>query len=215
MKDATASAHDAPNSSVTRLRNIAVGAAFAVVLLIPKMLHLRRNPRSWAGFRILLGIAGAALVVLPIGLWKSYLLGVVGLAMFIAAILLPAARPDTRIAEKSRELGAFVVVNGGRHQPGNDRSHSTHLFVGPEHVWALDSHLQPLVVIPVSELASAEVEETGGAWVLHIRWDNDRTAEFTYRGLFAEHLARVAESTLRGVMRPGLPVIPQRRAASA
>jgi hypothetical protein len=43
----------------------------------------------------------------------------------------------------------------------------------------------------------------------------DQTAEFFYRGIFAEHLARVAETTLRGVMRPSLPVIPQHRAASA
>lgn len=215
MKAATGPAHDLPETLSTRLRNAAVGAAFAVVLIIPKVLHLRGNPRFWGAFRLLLGVAGAALVVLPLSLWNNYLLGVLGLAMFIAGILLPPARPDTRVEEKSRELGAFVVVNGGLHQMGNEPTHSTHLFVGQEHVWALDARLQPLVVIPVREMASAAAEGTGGFWVLRIRWDNDRTAEFTYRGIFAEHLARVAESTLRGVMRPALPVIPQRRAASA
>ena len=36
-----------------------------------------------------------------------------------------------------------------------------------------------------------------------------------YGGIFGEHLARVAESTIRSVMRPALPVLPQRRAAGA
>jgi hypothetical protein len=215
MKAAAAPSHDSPETLGTRLRNAAVGAAFVIVLMVPKVLHLRRSPRSWGAFRILLGIAGAALVVVPISLWNSYLLGVAGLAMFIAAILLPPAQPDTLMAKKCRELSAFVVVNGGFYQPGHDQALATHLFVAPEHVWALDSHLRPLVVIPVSEMASAAVEETGGSWVLRVRWGDDRSAEFSYRGFFAEHLARVAESTLHSVMRPSLPVVPQRRAASA
>jgi hypothetical protein len=214
MKVTTLLGHDSAESIGTRLRNAAVGAAFAAVLIIPKMLRLRRNPGSWAAFRILLGIAGAALVVLPLSLWNSYLFAIVGLAMFIAAILLPPARPDTSVEDKARDLGAFVVVNGGRYEPGNSPACSAQLFVGQEHLWALDSHLQPLVVIPVSEIASANAEEAAGQWVLCVRW-NDLFAEFTYRGVFAEHLARVAESTIRGVMRPSLPVIPQRRAASA
>src|SRR5437879_8748 len=44
-----------------RLRHLAVGVLFALVLLIPKILHARRNPRSWMLFRIFLGVAGAAL----------------------------------------------------------------------------------------------------------------------------------------------------------
>jgi hypothetical protein len=191
-----------------------MAAAFAVVLVIPKILSLRRNPSSWMVFRILLAIAGAAVVVLPLGLWNSYLLAVVGLAMFIAAILLPAPKPESASREKARQLGALVVVNGGRYQPGNGLACSTQLFVGRENIWALDSHLQPLLVVPVSEILSANAEAAGDAWFLRVRWD-DHAAEFLYRGVFAEHLARVGESTLRSVMRPTLPVIPQRRAASA
>jgi len=37
------------------------------------------------------------------------------------------------------------------------------------------------------------------------------TAEFSYGGIFAEHLARVAESTVRSVMRPALPSSPTPR----
>jgi hypothetical protein len=77
----------------------------------------------------------------------------------------------------------------------------------------LDFH--PLAVISVPELISARAEEMQGQWVLRVRWA-DRTAVFAYSGVFAEHLARVAESTVQSVMRPTLPVLPQRsRAANA
>ena len=197
-----------------RLRNAAIGALFALVLLIPKLVHLRRNPRTWLLFRIVLGFAGAALVVVPLGLWNNWLASIAGLALFLIAALLPPAKPDTTTDEKARELGAFVVVNGGRYFPGNAPPAGAQLFVGAEHVWALDAHFQPLVVIPVAEMSSARVEEFDDRWLVHIRWA-DHHAEFVYRGIFAEHLARVAESTLRSVMRPSLPVLPQRRAASA
>jgi len=214
MAATSAPAHDSSDTLSTRLRNVLVGTAFAFVLVIPRLLHLRRNPRSWMVFRVLLGFAGAALVVLPLGLWNSYLLGLVGLAMFIVAILLPPAHPDTSADDKAIELGALVVVNGGRYQPGNGPAAPVRLYIGHEHVWALDKSLQPLVVIPIAEIAAATAEKTGSQWLLHLRWE-DRSAEFAYRGVFAEHLARVAESTVRGVMRPALPVITQRRAAGA
>jgi hypothetical protein len=213
MPATTAPAHDSSDTLGARLRNALVGTAFAFVLVIPRLLHLRRNPGSWTAFRVLLGLAGAALVVLPLGLWNSYLLGVVGLAMFIAAILLPPAHPDTSAEDKAAELGALVVVNGGRYQPGNGPSAAVRLYVGQEHLWALDKNLQPLVVIPIATLSAAKAEKTASQWLLQLHWE-DHSAEFTYRGVFAEHLARVAESTVRGVMRPVLPVI-QRRAAGA
>jgi len=197
-----------------RLRHIAIGALFAIVLLVPRLLHLRRNPQAWLLFRIVLGLAGAALVVLPLSLWNNWLASIAGLALFLIAALLPGARPDTTTDEKARELGAFVVVNGGRYFPGNAPAATAQLFVGAEHIWALDSHFQPLVVIPVADMTSARAEEFDDRWLVRIRWA-DHHAELVYRGVFAEHLARVAESTLQSVMRPSLPVLPQRRAASA
>src|SRR5271154_597481 len=189
----------------TRLRNAAIVGLFAVALLIPKIIPLRRNEGPWFAFRIALAIVGASFVLLPLALWDSYLLSVVGLAMFIAAILLPSARPDTTADEKARELGALVVVNGGEYQPGNAAAASVQLYTGVENIWALDEHFQPLLVIPVRELQSARAENSAGAWYLRIAWA-DHSAEFSYRGIFAEHLARVAENTLRSVMRPALPV---------
>ena len=203
-----------PESFGKRLRHFAVGALFALVLLIPKILHARRNPRSWMLFRIFLGVAGAALVVLPLGLGASSVPAIVGLAMFISAILLPPAKPDTSADDKVRELGALVVVNGGRYQQGSAASAAVQLFVGVERIWALDRHFQPLLEIPVGEITAAGAQEFEESWRLRVTWAS-QTGEFSYGGIFAEHLARVAETTVRSVMRPALPVLPQRRAASA
>jgi hypothetical protein len=209
------SAHSENSESLgARARGVVTGALFAAVLLVPRLLKLRRNERTWTAFRIALGILGAALVILPLGLWNGWMTAIVGLALFVAAILIPSPQPSSSLDDKARELGALVVVNGGKYQPGNAPVASVQLFVGSEHVWALDDHLQPLLVIPTSEISSARAEASDGRWLLHIRW-SDRTAEFLYDGFFAEHLARVAESTLCGAMRTSLPIVPQRRAASA
>jgi hypothetical protein len=197
-----------------RLRNAAIGVVFAVVLLLPKVLHIRRDERSWTAFRILLGIAGAALVVLPLAIWNSWLAGIAGLAMFLTAALLPPAKPDTLVDDKAKQLGALVVINGGKYQPGTGPASPVRLFVGAENIWALNSHLHPLLRIPVTGITSALAEETSDGWVVRLRWA-DRMAEFSYAGIFAEHLARVAESTIRGIMPSSLPILPRSRAASA
>lgn len=203
-----------PESLGKKFRHLAVGTLFALVLLIPKLLHLRRNARSWKLFRVFLAIAGAALVVLPLGAWSSYYPAVVGLAMFVGAILLPGAKTVATASGKASKLGALVVVNGGRFKLGDASSFAAQLFVGAEHVRVLDASLQSFLEIPVSEITSAKAEESHGRWFLRVNWTN-KTAAFSYRGVFAEHLARVAESTIRSVMRPALPVLPQRRAAGA
>jgi len=203
-----------PESIGKRLRHFAVGTLFALVLLIPKILHARRNPHSWMLFRVFLGVAGAALVILPLGFGTSFVPAIVGLAMFIGAILLPPAKTDINADDKARELDAFVVVNGGRFKLGEASSFAARLFVGAEHISALDSHFHSFLEIPVGEITSVCAEESDGRWFVRVNWGN-RTAVFAYRGVFAEHLARVAASTIRGVMRPALPVLPQRRAAGA
>ena len=214
MSDASNPSLSQPEGFGKRLRQLAVGALFALVLLIPRILHVRRNPRSWMLFRIFLGVAGATLVVLPLGLGTSFVPAIVGLAMFISAILLPPAKPDTNADDKAHELGALVVVNGGSFQPGSVPSAAVQLFVSAESVWVLDRSFQPLLEIPASEITAACAEQSEESWRLRMTWAN-HTAEFSYGGIFAEHLARVAESTIRSVMRPAFPVLPQRRAAGA
>ena len=201
-------------SLTTRLRNFAIGAVFALVLLVPKLLRVRHNERSWTFFRILLGISGAGLVILPLSLWNSWLAAIVGLSMFLTSILLPPAKPTTLVDDKAREIGALIVVNGGEYALEDAASMPVQLFAGPDSIWALDSRLRPLLIIPTAEISSVQAEEIGRHWVLRVR-STKRLIEFYYRGIFAEHLARVAESTIRNVMRPALPVVPRSRAAGA
>jgi hypothetical protein len=214
MSAASNPAISRPESFGKRLRHFAVGALFALVLLIPKILHARRNPRYRVLFRIFLGVAGAALVILPLGFGTSFVPAVAGLAMFIAAILLPPAKPGANADDRARELGALVVINGGRFKLAETPSFAAQLFVGVEHISVLDPQLQSFLSIPVGQITSAQAEESHGRWFLRINWAA-KTAVFAYQGVFAEHLARVAESTVHGVMRPALPVLPQRRAAGA
>ena len=214
MSAASSPAISQQESFSRRLRHLAVGGLFAIVLLIPKILQARRNPRSWMLFRLFLALGGAALVVVPLGAWSSYAPSLIGLSMFISAILLPSAKPQSSAADKARELAALVVVNGGRFKLGEGTSFAAQLFVAAERISVLDSRLQSILEIPASEITSAKAEEHHGRWFLRVNWGS-KTAAFAYDGVFAEHLARVAETTIRSVMRPALPVVPQRRAAGA
>jgi hypothetical protein len=214
MSTTSNQAIESPESIGKKFRHLAVEALFAVVLLIPKLLHLRRNRRPCMLFRSLLAVGGAALVILPLGAWSSFFPAVIGLAMFVSAIFLHAVKSPESQVDKARELGALVVVNGGRFKLGEASSFAARLYVGSDHVRVLDSHLKSFLEIPVSEITSANAEESHGHWFLRINWAR-KTAAFSYRGVFAEHLARVAESTIQSVMRPALPVLPQRRAAGA
>jgi hypothetical protein len=207
-------ANSQPSASGGTVRHVFIGALFAAVLLIPKILHVRRNTKSWMLFRILLGIAGAALVLLPFGLSNGYVFSLAGLAMFVLAILLPPAKPGTSAGEKAGELGAFVVVDGGRFKVEDGPSFAAQLFVGPDFVWVLDSRFQSFLKIPAGEITSAQAEVSHGRWFLRVEWASG-TAVFAYRGVFSEQHARVAKSTIQRVIPPALPVLPQRRAASA
>jgi hypothetical protein len=165
-------------------------------------------------FRIFLGVAGAAMVVFPLGLGTGFVPAIAGLAMFIGAILLPPAKPGTNANDIARKLGTLVIVNGGLYQRGSAPSVAVQLFIGPEHICVFDRRLQPLLEIPVSEISAAGAEEPGESWSLQVTWAN-HTAEFSYRGIFAGQFARTAEAAIRSVMRPALPVLPRRRAAGA
>jgi hypothetical protein len=213
MSTATTTETALADGLAAKLRKTAIDAGFAVVLLIPKVLSLRRDERSWVIFRMILGVFGAALVVLPIGFYGSYFLALAGLAAFIVAILLPPPKATSGIDDKARELGALVVVDGGTFQSGSFAV-PVQLFVGSQNVWALEADFHPLLVIPVAELISAQAEELDGQWMLRVRWA-DRSAMFSYSGVFGENLARTAENTVQSVMGTETPVLPRSRAASA
>src|SRR5438309_11812834 len=97
-----------PESFGKRLRHLAIATLFALVMLIPKIVHMRSNPRSWMLFRIFLGVAGAALLVLPLCLGASFVPAIVLVALFGTAILLPPANLSTDTDDTARELAAQV-----------------------------------------------------------------------------------------------------------
>lgn len=188
------------------LKKFAVGLLFALILLLPRLLRLRQNPRRWLLFRLALGLCGAALVLLPLGLPAAWLPSIAGLALFLSAVLLPPASRPRLQEEKARELGALVIVNGGEYQPGNAAPAAVQLFVGTERIWALDSSFRPLLVIPVAELRDVRVLPGEFHCCLRLEWAA-YSAEFLYRGFFADHLADVAASTIRGVRPSPLPIL--------
>ena len=81
-------------SSFARFRESVADSVFFVTRNFPKVWTLRSTPRAWTAFRILLGVAGAALVVLPLSLWNAWAFAPVGLALFMLAVLLPPLRRD-------------------------------------------------------------------------------------------------------------------------
>lgn len=212
MAPVTAASPNEENGSQLRMR--VIGALFAVVQCVPTLLRPRRNAHSWFAVRILLGAAGAALVILPLSLWNSWLAAIAGLAMFFVAALLPPARPYTVPEEKARELGALSVLSGGKYQAGITAPESVRLFVGSERLWALDSHFQPLLVIPAVEITSVNATRILDRWILQIGW-SDNSTEFFYEGIFAQHQARIAQSSIGGIMQVRAPVRARSRAASA
>jgi hypothetical protein len=201
-------------STIGKVRNVVIGALFDLTVATPKFLRVHRDEGSWLVFRIALGVAGAALVILPLSIWNSWLAAPFGLSMFFIAILLPPAKPDKSVEEMARKLGALAVVDGGKYQPGNAPATAVRLFIGPEHIWACNSHLEPIVVIPSAQISNVAVEHSGKDWLMQIEWA-EHAAEFFYRGIFAQRLAYIAESAVREVMRPSMPVRPRSRAAGA
>src|ERR1700686_5598563 len=93
------------------LRCFLGAALFLALRRFPRLVQLHRNESSWALFRVALACFGAALVVLPLSLWKGWITAIFGLALFVVAILLPPAEPESGTHRKARELGAQTVVS--------------------------------------------------------------------------------------------------------
>jgi hypothetical protein len=201
-------------SKIAKLRRAALRLLFALVLLIPKTLALRRKRRVWMAMRVALGIIGAVMVMAPLGRTSSWITGVVGLILFVIAALAGASRADNSVDNRARELGALVTVNGGHYEQAHGRVATVRLFVGAERIWAMDPALHPILVVPVNEIVSVRAAKSLSGWSLWLEWSGS-VAEFTYDGFFAEHLARIAETTIRSVLRPPLSIIQQSQSAGA
>jgi hypothetical protein len=197
-----------------KIRGFVGAALFLAMRRFPRLLQLHRNESSWTLFRVALACFGAALVVLPLSLWNGWITAIFGLVFFVVAVLLPPAEPESSTDRKARELGAQTVVSGGEFQPGNAPVAQARLFISPEHIWALDTHFHPLVVIPVGEITRLRLEPGPHGWVLQVRW-GDHKAEFSYHGVFAERFARLAEESILAANPSAANVVSKHRAAGA
>ena len=202
-------------SSLARFRLSIADSLFFASRTFPKVLTLRSTPRAWTGFRILLGAAGAALVVLPLSLWNGWAFAPVGLALFMLAVLLPPLRRDRGSAGAIEQLGAYLVLDGGHFSTGSEQSPPVNFYLTPTKVWALDDQLHPVTVIPAGEISTATAFPSHSDWILRVRWQ-ENSAEFIFDGLFAERRARIAEAGLRHlIQQTGQSLAPRARAAAA
>jgi len=196
------------------VRKAALSVLFAAILVIPKIRQLRRKIWEWSAVRILVASLGCLLG----WRYKHANGGIVDLVAGVALMafgLLVRAKPEAKSVDaQALELDALVVLNGGAFIPsGNERpSRLVSIFVNPDRLFVVDEHEHTLEEIPlvrVRELAARPVPAQGESeadaqtWDLAITWESKdmRTARFRYDGFFAEHLARVAEITVRNVLR--------------
>ena len=202
------------------LKRAALSVLFTAILIIPKIRALRRKPWEWSAVRLVVAGLGCLLG----WRYKHAHGGLVDLVFGIVLMafgLLARSKPQARSVDaQARELDALVVLNGGAFIPhGADRpSRLVSIFVNPDRLFVVDEREHTLEEIPVVRVrqlearpvtAPGEPEAEAQTWDLEISWEANemRTARFRYDGVFAEHLARVAENTLRNLLRKELPVL--------
>jgi len=192
-----------------------VSAAFRTSQTFPQILALRATPRLWQAFRILLGIIGAGLIVLPLGIWNAWLFAPVGLALFLLGVLLPPVSGSPHFASVVKQLRAYASLDGGRFSsPGE--SLEIRLLLAKDRIWALNDKLQPMLVIPTAELDALHLTQEDSSWFVQLGWGQNR-AVLSYDGLFAERRARIAVSALQRIVHAPVATTekPKARAAGA
>jgi len=206
-------------SGVVRFRDSAADSLFQIAQAFPKLLALRSTPGAWTAFRVALGFIGAGLVVLPLSLWNAWAFAPVGLVFFLLAVLLPPIRRDRGTAKAVQQLGAYLVLDGGRLacgplSPDNAEPCSVNLYLTQTRVWVLDPELRPVAVIPVDEINVVTAFPSQNDWLLRVSWQKG-SAEFSFSGLFAERRARLAEQGLRHLVHSSERPLGQPKAARA
>ncbi len=189
-----------------RCRRAGLFSLAGLVRIISRMSVLRRRTGVWNAMRVFVALLGVALVVVPSDVSSSWWCAVLGLVLFLAAVLATPTEQQDPVDAKARELGAVAVVNGGRFHTTAGEPVPARLIVAPARVLALDPQEKPLVEIPFREVSAVCADRANGGWKLRVEWDHS-VAEFCYEGLFAEHLARVAERTLRDQLRRERPAL--------
>ena len=194
-----------------RARQAGLFLLFGAILMIPRIRRLRRRAWAWACVR--LGVAACAT-----WLGSRYTNAGAGVASLAGSLLLFAfsllvhAKPEEKSIDAiARELGALIVLNSGTllESPDSTPIPHTRIFVHPEQIIVLGPGERRLLEIPLARVrklaahpATGEEGERDELWELEINWVAEApcTTTFQYEGAFAEHLAQVAESTLRGQM---------------
>ena len=178
-----------------RLTRAAYFVLFSLILLIPKTLRLRRRPAVWNSVRVAAVVSGAYLVQAGgfslAGLWGAALAGL--------ALAVRPQRRETSVDEQVRALGALIALNGGRFASGTHHARCR-IYVGGDRLCVLDHRHAPLAEFACAAISSVRAEMYPEGWRLVLMSGQQRT-EFLYEGVFAEHLARVAETTLRDHLR--------------
>lgn len=204
-----------PQSPWQSAKRGAVGVLFFLILLIPRIRRLRRRVWAWTVIRVIAALVGGWLFgrYLYAQAGTGPLLG--GLALLVFGLFVRAQPQMKSLDEKARALGALVVLNGGTFHPvgGGEAYRGATILAFPERLLVLDDHEQPLREIPLAEVrrlsarpALGGVGDEGGPWELEVI-HNSESQRFHYAGYFGEHLARVAELTLRNLIRKDLPVL--------
>ena len=206
-------------SSSARFRQSVADSVFQISRAYPKLLALRSTPGAWTVFRVLLGVAGAGLVVLPLSLWNGWAFAPVGLVLFLLAVLLPPIRHDPGTAKAVQQLGAYLVLDGGRLacgslSPENGEPCAVHLYLTATRVWALDAHMRPVVVIPANEIKLVTAFREQDDWKLRVSWQSG-SAELLYAGIFAERRARLAQENMQHLVARAAEPVARAKAASA
>jgi hypothetical protein len=201
-------------SGFSRLREAFADSLFQASIGFPKLLAFRSTPGAWTMLRMLLGAAGAALVVLPLSLWNAWAFAPVGLVLFLLAVLLPPLRQDRGTAKAIEQLGAYLVLDGGRVFHPAAEAVGVKFYLTATRVWVLDAKLRPLVVIPANEITLVTAFPSQSDWLLRVNWKSG-SAEFAFAGLFAERRARLAEEGLLHLVHPAEAAPLKARAAGA
>ena len=193
-------------AGAVRLRRAILWVIFGSILMIPKLNRLRRHARAWNFGRVIAGSAGVATIAAGATRQHNLTMIALGALALLFALLLAPERPKISVDARARGLGALVVVDGGVFIGDVEAPHRAKLFIGSDRLWVLNTALEVLSEIPVQQLREVILEPAGSDWKLRLNC-GQCTAEFLYRGNFAEHLARVADETLRSRLHRELPVL--------
>ena len=203
------------SSQVSFAREAFVSAAFRVSQIFPQFLAIRTSPSAWQAFRILLGIFGAALIVLPLSIWNAWLFAPVGLFFFMLAVLLPPVTESADLGRVVKQLHAYSALDGGKFL-SPEGPVEIRLLLAKDRIWGLNEKLNPLLVIPAEEFTLVQLTESDDSWLVELGWKQNR-AMLLFDSLFAQRRAHAAFSALQRIAKPAAQAQekPKARAAGA